>query len=54
MKVRSGMEHIYTLEPGEDWRMMANGVLVITHPDREPFLIERVGDAWVKRPLKVA
>lgn len=31
--------HLYTAKPGEQLALLPNGATVVTHPDREPFLV---------------
>lgn len=39
---KSSIKHIYTLKPGENWAIYKTW-LVITHPDRLPFIIHADG-----------
>jgi len=38
-EIRSGTKYIYTLQPGDDWRIYKNFV-VIANPNHPPFMID--------------
>lgn len=35
--------HIYTLPKGADWRLVEGIGLVVAHPDRAPYIVNRNG-----------
>ncbi len=41
-RFRPGMELIYTLQPGEQYRFYDGG-LVVTHPERPPKIVSAMG-----------
>jgi hypothetical protein len=43
-------QHIYTLQPGEDWRLLPDGGIVVVHPDRPPFILHPDGTKEVIDP----
>ncbi len=38
-EIRQGTKHIYTLQPGDDWRLFKN-YIVIANPAHPPFMID--------------
>jgi hypothetical protein len=43
------MKHLYTLQPGEDYRFW-NGLLIVAHPDRPPKIVHSDGTTEIISP----
>jgi hypothetical protein len=39
----NGAKHVYTLQSGEDWRLLPDGSLVVVHPEHPPFIVHADG-----------
>lgn len=49
-----GTEHAYTLDDGEDWGVLADGSIYISHPSRSPFRVVRTATGWERREVTLA
>lgn len=42
-ETRTGFKYVYTLQPGEDWRVTTGGILIVVHPERKPKMVHPDG-----------
>lgn len=51
-EIRFGMRGLYTLQDGEDWRLMPGIGIAIVHPDRPPKIVHDDGSVTELNPTK--